>query len=222
VKISVIIPAVNEGQNLPTTLKRIKEERPYEIIVVNGNSKDNTAEISKKYAHVLTIKEKSWRSTLMNAGAARATGDTLLFLHADTILPKKSLKKIPKKTQAAAFFIMFDYDHWFLKTAAWYANNIRLRRGIAFGDHGLLITKDLFDNVRGYPNISIFEDLELCKRIKKHTALFLLKEPVITSSRRYLTTGLLKQFLINQLVKTFHFLHVNHLAVRNIYVQLKR
>ena len=114
-KVSVIIPAINEEKTIEKTLRKILKEKPYEIIVVNGNSKDRTRLIARKYAKVITIKDKTWRSVLMNKGAEKAKGDWLLFLHADTILPKKALALIPQKAIAATYFLRFDNHHWFLR-----------------------------------------------------------------------------------------------------------
>ncbi|RMD58246.1 glycosyltransferase [Candidatus Woesearchaeota archaeon] len=217
-RISIIIPTLNEEENIGRTLKALMRERPFEIIVVDANSTDNTVQIARKYARV--IRSSKGRARQMNAGARIARGDLLLFLHSDTILPRGALKLIPEDAEVAAFRIRFDLDHWLLRATAWWSNNIRLRRGIVFGDHAFAIRKSLFEKLGGFKNLCILEDLEFSKRLRKRAKVRIIDAKVMTSSRRYVKRGVLKQWLINQYVKLLYFLGFDCKTIRSVYEKL--
>lgn len=219
-KASVIVPAVNEEVLLERTLERARAGSPHESIVADGGSRDRTCQIARKYGKVVKA-EKPWRSVMMNAAARTAEGDWLVFLHPDTLLPNNWQEAIPKQAGAAAFSLKFDTNHWLLNMTAWYSNKVRLPRGMVFGDHCLCVRRELFEQLGGFKPISIFEDVEFSRRLRKRAKIHRIRKPVITSARRYVCQGPLKQFFINQLMKVLYAFGVHHVALRRIYRGLK-
>lgn len=213
-RVSIIIPTLNEERSIERTLQRCRQEKPFEIIVVDAGSTDRTVSIALKRAQV--IHAKPGRANQMNAGAQTAKGDWLLFLHADTILPKGALKVTPQ-SDVAGFLLKFDNSHWMLRATSWYANNIRLKRGIVFGDHGLLIKKAFFNKLRGFAPICICEDWEFSRRARRQTKVTIIRKHVLTSSRRYERVGYFKLWLKNQIVKVLFLLRVKPHMIRLLY-----
>lgn len=205
--ISVIIPTLNEEASIEATLRAVKQQAGiFEIIVVDGGSRDRTREIAGRYAKV--VQDKSGRANQMNAGAGHAAGEILLFLHADTILPQGALAKIPDALKipgvvAGSFRLRFDTPHPFLRFLTfftrfswWWAR---------YGDQGLFLNKKTFDAVGGFKDISIMEDVDIIRRLKRQGRLYIIKDPVTTSARRYLGKGIYRQHILNVFLFTAYF-----------------
>jgi len=140
------------------------------------------------------------RGSQCNAGAERATGELLLFLHDDTELPRQApavvaAAFVDPKTQVGCFRLDFDHAHWLLASYAFFS---RFESALtSFGDQGILIRRSFFDAIGGFPNWSLFEDVELLARARRRTRIKKLPARVTTSAVRFLENGILRQQLLN-------------------------
>jgi rSAM/selenodomain-associated transferase 2 len=194
-KISVIIPVLNESAIIGNTLARIRENSSSryieEIIMVDGGSEDGTPEIAVKFG-VRVIASEKGRAKQLNKGAQEANGEILYFLHADTVPPKdfdqSILEAVGVGHRVGCFQMRFDSQSRFLGFFAWFTRvNVRLCRG---GDQSLFITKTLFNQSGGYnEDYLIFEDNEFIGRLYGMVAFKILPRHVKTSARRYEKRG---------------------------------
>jgi rSAM/selenodomain-associated transferase 2/rSAM/selenodomain-associated transferase 1 len=203
-RISVIIPAINEADNIANTIESIGSGDKKEVIVVDGGSNDDTVGIAKSLgARVITSAPQ--RARQMNRGADQATGDVLVFLHADTRLPEKfedfifNSFKQPKMV-AGAFELRMDSPIPGLRLIERLANWRSRYLKMPYGDQAIFLSSKLFHYLGGFPDIPIMEDFELVRRLRKQGNIIILPVPVFTSPRRWQNFGILKTTLINQLV----------------------
>ncbi|GMQ96281.1 MAG: TIGR04283 family arsenosugar biosynthesis glycosyltransferase [Gammaproteobacteria bacterium] len=191
--ISVVIPAYNEERALPQTLDHLfSQPGEYEVILVDGGSTDATRRIARHYPRVRLVNAPRGRASQMNAGAVRARGDWLVFLHADTVLPENGLARIaelPKGIAAGGFRHRFSgrgFGLWFVSLA----DNIRCRSTrIIFGDQAMFIRRSLFSRLEGFPDVDRLEDVVFCEKLVKHTRPVLLDQAVVTDSRKFVQHG---------------------------------
>lgn len=206
--ISVIIPVLNEELSLKKTLAHLKTYKgEIEFIIVDGGSSDKTVQVGKHYGKV--IPSKRGRGLQMNKGAFEAKGDTLLFLHADTIPPKNGFPLIHDALQdnsvGGAFKVTFDRGGWLMKLIEFRSNFRASAFKIFFGDQAIFVRKDVFIRMNGFKNLPIMEDLEFSSRMKKQGKVALIKEPVLTSARKFLHKGMVKTYLsMGVLMIMFH------------------
>ncbi len=195
-KLSVIVPAHNEEATLGRTLAHTCERvRPHELFVANVCSTDRTGDIARRYAQVLSL--QCTRGAALNQAAALSTGDVLLFLHADTLLPSGAAVLIEEALADAsvaggAFRLCLDDPGCFARLVSRGVNARSALLGTFFGDQGLFVRRDVFAGVGGYRDWSVMEDLEILSRLRRHGRLALLKAEVVTSARRHRHGGWLK------------------------------
>ena len=204
-KISIIIALYNEEQNvekLENNLRRIKADYgvDYEVIFSDGKSTDDTfSKISFP-----KISETSGRAKQMNVGVQYATGDVFLFIHADCEFEEDLIKKIQSLSDDIEFGCLklrfkktgnLYKDIW-LRIIA-FNSSLRVKmRGIAFGDQGIFISRELFDKVNGFKEIPIMEDYDLSIRLKEiNVKPYLLDSVIETSPRRFLEYGIIKTMI---------------------------
>ena len=211
-RISVIIPAINEANNIAKTIESIGPGNKKEVIVVDGESNDDTVWIAKSLgAKVITSSPP--RARQMNQGAAKATGDVLVFLHADTRLPEKfedfifNSFKQPKMV-AGAFELRMDSPMPGLRLIERLANWRSRFLKMPYCDQAIFISSRVFHQIGGFPDIPIMEDFELIRRLQKQGKIVILPVPVLTSPRRWQNLGILKTTLINQLVIATYFMGI--------------
>jgi GT2 family glycosyltransferase len=136
----------------------------------------------------------------MNAGAAEAGGEWLLFLHADTVLPSGAIQRLnemeaDQSIQAGGFMHQFSGDDWRLRAIS-FLDNVRCTRSrIIYGDQALFVRRSLFERLGGFPNQPILEDVAFCERLIKTTNPLLLSPPVVTDARKFITMGIWRSFL---------------------------
>jgi rSAM/selenodomain-associated transferase 2 len=212
--VSVVVPAYNEEQALPHTLDALfRQEGSYEVILVDGGSHDRTRAIVESFGFAESAQDTRFlnacsrrvltaqkgRASQMNAGAKVAVGEWLLFLHADTLLPKGAIRQLnemqPNPTiQAGGFLHQFSSDDWRLKLIS-FLDNVRCRRSrIVYGDQALFVRRALFEEIGGFPNQPILEDVAFCERLLRVTRPLLLSPPVITDARKFLKMGIWHSF----------------------------
>ncbi len=187
--ISVIVPTNNEEELLPACLESIfTQQEDMEIIVVDGASEDNTVKVAKSYTDKVVIMDKGDLSAQLNAGAARASGEVLLFLHADCRLSPgclKRIKLISPRIAGGAFTMQLDgtrLHYWLLSMGG----NLYCRlTGTYFGDRGIFVRADVFRELGGFASMPIMADVEFSRRLKRSGKCVLLKGPVISSSRKF-------------------------------------
>lgn len=198
--IAVIIPILNEEPTISRTLSALRPFQFQEVILVDGGSQDKTISVAQSFLSDISIeparlfvKEKG-RARQMNAGAAQARSEILLFLHADTRLPVTARTDIENAMSdrdrvGGRFDVQFDRDRGW----AWLISrlmNLRSRAsGISTGDQALFIRRTIFLEMEGYADIPLMEDIELSRRLKRHGPTVALRSKVTTSFRRWEQQG---------------------------------
>lgn len=199
-KISIVVPVLNEIETVAASLLPLQPLRSeaVQILVVDGGSADGTAQRCVPYADVVLFAQEG-RAQQMNAGAALATGDVLLFLHADTLLPDGVLTLVRRaitKNRWGFFPVRISGQPRALAIVA-AMMNIRSRlSGIGTGDQAIFVTTHDFKAIGGFPNQRLMEDVELCKRLKRIGAPAIATEPVVTSGRRWETCGITSTIIL--------------------------
>lgn len=199
-RISVIIPALNEGTQMADAIRRTREAGASEIIVVDGGSTDRTLAAADAADQV--ILSPSGRARQQNAGAAAATGDVLSFLHADCRLPLDGLSAISAALdddrcvggcfrQAIAgdglgYRLLETGNAWRVRMLGW-----------AYGDQGIFVRRSVFEELGGFPDVPLMEDLYFMKRLKRKGRLTLLHARLQVSPRRWQSQGIVRQTLRN-------------------------
>ena len=205
-KISIIIPTLNEARYLGETLAKIRQLSPHELIISDGGSNDDTLKIAAKYTQHL-IKTPAGRALEMNAGAQAATGDLLLFLHADSYIKLASYKKMlyamkNPEVIGGAFSLLIDSNRMALQIINQFANLRSKYLGRAYGDQAFFVKKQVFQKMEGFTEFPICEDLDFYKRLKIMGPVALLKEEVPTSPRRGANEGIWFTTIRNILIAT--------------------
>jgi len=212
-KISIIIPALNEASTIAPVISTARNAKNVEIIVADGGSSDGTADIAQSLG-VRVISTAPGRATQMNAGAASATGDILLFLHADTHLPRgydSSARRVLANPSAVAgaFELKIDARSLSLRLVEtgvnWRSNFLQM----PYGDQAIFLYSATFDKIGGFPDLPLMEDFEFVRRLKKQGRIAILPQPVLTSDRRWQQLGVIKTTVINQIVIIAYFLGVS-------------
>jgi len=195
--ISVILPTLNEDTLLPGALGSLEgSDEEYEALVVDGGSADDTVEIARSHRNTVAIScATAHRATQMNLGAARSRGRILLFLHADTRLPRGGLDRIRRAMDSnadlvgGAFARYFDSTSRFLRLTCELSACRGAWTGLYLGDQAMFVRRDVFETMGGFPEITPFEDVELALRIRELGVTALLRPPVISSARRFEARG---------------------------------
>ncbi|NOX08773.1 MAG: glycosyltransferase family 2 protein [Gammaproteobacteria bacterium] len=202
VKISIIIPTLNEEQHITMTLQDLQclRQQGHEIIVVDGGSEDKTLQrIGGLYDSL--ISSQRGRARQMHEGAIQASGSILWFLHADTRVPKTVIDSMIQITATSErlwgrFDIKLSGTHPLLRIVERLINLRSRLSGIATGDQGIFISRALYEQVGGYPQISLMEDVALSKRLKQQCKPLCLHQRLLTSSRRWEEKGIMRTIFL--------------------------
>jgi rSAM/selenodomain-associated transferase 2 len=203
-KVSVIIPALNEAGQIQKAIESARGGKPHEILVVDGGSTDDTVQLARKSGAIL-IQSAPGRARQMNAGVARANGTTLLFLHADTILPVNWLRVVSETLAqpgvvAGSFGFRIGEDFFGRRLVEW-TTNLRSRWfQNPYGDQTQFLRRALFEELGGFADLPIMEDYELNQRLRRHGRVATSATAAITSGRRWQRLGLLRTTLINRMM----------------------
>lgn len=224
--ISIIIPAFNEAETIEKTLKPLQSSRcsgNLEVILSDGNSTDNTREIALPGVDIC-INEAKGRARQMNAGAAVARGELLLFLHADTVLPDgfyetlaNQLRQRSDRSLWGFYPVRLSGRQPMLRVVEWLMNHRSRLTSIATGDQGIYLSKDLWSSLEGFADIPLMEDIELSCRLRKLVSPLVQRQPLCTSSRRWESRGIIKTIALMWRLRWMYFRGVSPSELVKLY-----
>ncbi len=210
--ISIIVPVLNEAQGISESLAALAplRSRGHEVIVVDGGSSDKTPDLARRAADRV-ISAPCGRASQMNAGAALARGEVLVFLHADTRLPEAAGARILQGLAASGrawgrFDVRIEGASVFLPVIAFFMNLRSRATGIATGDQAMFVRREAFERAGGFPPLELMEDIALSRSLKRVSRPLCLAEKAVTSGRRWERHGVLRTvFLMGWLRLAFFF-----------------
>ena len=226
--IAVVIPTLNEERTLSRTLLTLRQLRFDEVVIVDGGSKDQTVSIAQGQLPGLSLQparvmvSEPGRAQQMNAGARATRSDVLLFLHADTLLPPETRDQIQRvlenpKYAGGRFDVRFEDDRGW----AWLISRLMNWRsrwsGIATGDQALFVRRSVFDDLDGFADVPLMEDIELTRRLKRTGSLAALRTKVTTSFRRWERQGALRTILQMWLLRFLYGIGISPKILHQFY-----
>ena len=210
-KLSIIMPVLNEGDGIAAALDALADLRALgtELIVVDGGSRDATVQEAQLRADQVVLAPRG-RALQMNAGAEKASGEVLLFLHADTRLPAEAdrvvLNGLNRSRRAwGRFDVRIEGRSPLLPVVAWLMGLRSRLTGIATGDQAIFVRREAFQAVGGFPAIALMEDIAMCKRLKRLGRPLSLRMCVTTSGRRWEKNGVLSTILLMWRLRLAYF-----------------
>ena len=194
--VSVVVPVLNEAAALPGLLDRLAAvPGRIEVVVVDGGSGDGSADMARAHpSRPRVCQTEAGRARQMNCGASEASGDVLLFLHADTRLPAGAYDAIvaalrDPRVQGGNFALDFDGGDRFSRVLGrWYRS--QRRAGIYYGDSALFVRREVFDHLGGFRPLPIMEDYDFVRRLERRGPTVCLPGPAVTSARRWRALGI--------------------------------
>jgi rSAM/selenodomain-associated transferase 2 len=226
--LSIIMPVFDEAAGIADALTALAplRTRGTEVIVVDGGSRDRTVEFARPLADQLIMAPRG-RGMQMNAGAATATGDVLVFLHADTRLPPDADRMVldglaASSRQWGRFDVRIAGGSLLLPTVAAFMNWRSRATGIATGDQAMFVTRAAFTAAGGFPDIALMEDVELSRRLNRLGRPLCLAASVTTSGRRWDERGTIRTVLLMWSLRLAHFLGAEPAALARRYGYIPR
>ena len=202
-RLSIIVPTLNEAQGIAEFLAGLQSfrRRGVEVILADGGSDDGTPDAAAPLVDRAVTCARRGRAVQMNQGAAQARGEVLLFLHADTRLPDHADRYILEGLAAQAkrwgrFDVRLSGAALMLRVVERLMNLRSRLSGIATGDQGIFVERRLFEQTGGFADMALMEDIEFCRRVKRHGHPLCLPEPVVTSSRRWERHGIWRTIIL--------------------------
>ncbi len=226
-KISVVIPVLNERVNLPAAIDSVRDAiTDPEIIAVDGGSTDGSLEWLRTLPAITVIQSARGKGPQQNAGAKAASGDVLLFLHADCLLPPDAGAKLNQIMQEAAIAGGCFLARWSRNSAALrlvsFGMNLRtMIRKTSYGDQALFIRRTVFHKVGGFPDWPLFEDTELVRRIKTLGSFKVVHSPVTISARRFEAKGILHSIFLVYFLQIAFLLGVPPARLKKWFVDIR-
>lgn len=222
VVVSIIIPTLNEAASIRPTLEAVKSfGGAAEIIVVDGGSTDETVSIVESYK-IRVLKSARGRGTQMHAGAKEARGETLWFLHADTIAPPAAIEEITSVLEdsnviGGNFTICFDGERRAARFLTWLYPQLK-RIGLCYGDSAFFVRRDVYEQIGGFEPFPLFEDLDFYRRMCRAGRTVNLSAKVTTSSRRFEKRSFVLTFARWSILQFFYWLGVSpHRLAKSYY-----
>ncbi len=199
-RLSIIIPAVDDAEYLGTTLTALARLRRagHEIIVVDGGSRDDTCRHAEPLADRVLVTERG-RARQMNAGAAVASGDVFLFLHADSLLPGDTEAAVARALTIGCwgrFDVRLWGREWSFRIIETFMNLRSRITGIATGDQAIFVDREVFAMLGGYPEIPLMEDVAISRLLKAIARPACLRQKVVTSTRRWRANGIARTVIL--------------------------
>ena len=224
-RISVILPALNEEMTIGASLQALLELAPDEIIVVDGSSTDRTQQICARL-RVKVIPSNRGRARQMNMGASQASGDVLLFLHADTKLPASALSDITAALRdpdcpGGRFDVEIDGSHWMLKLVAVLINQRSRLTRVATGDQAIFVRRSVFQSIGGFQDVPLMEDIAFCRALKHIGPIACLRSRVITSGRRWESDGVWRTIFTMWTLKLCYLAGVSPQRLKKYYADTR-
>ena len=202
-ELSIIIPTFNEESTISQCLETVIGIPGIEIIVADGGSTDRTVELAEKHSNVKVVTSLIGRSVQMNKGAESASGEILLFLHADCVLPKEDILNV-RNVFGCSSFVGGAFKIRLLSDKFRYRiieKGINFRSKVfklPYGDQGLFVKRPVFEQLGGFREMPNCEDLDFVCRLKKHGKIIILDERISSSIRRWKNHGILRTSFRNQ------------------------
>jgi rSAM/selenodomain-associated transferase 2 len=220
-RISAIIPVLNEENSIASVLRALKHLGADQVIVVDGGSTDRTREICEQ-AEVNVLVSPRGRAKQMNQGARNATGEILLFLHADTRLPASGLEDVrsalrDSRTMGGRFDVRLDDDRRIFKIIG---NMINLRSRLtkmATGDQAIFVRREVFEKLGGFPDLPLMEDIAFSRMLKKRGRIACLRSRVVTSARRWETGGVWRTIFKMWILRLLYLAKVSPFRLKRFY-----
>lgn len=223
--ISIIIPVLNEALTIGPFLAHVLDQTgEYEVIVVDGSSEDDTAALASRWTQVIAAPRG--RALQMNQGAARAEGDVLLFLHADSFLPKAAVAAIEGALKDPAvvggcFSLAIDDPALIYRLIAFFSN-LRVRLlGHMLGDQGIFVRREVFEQMGGFAEMELMEDCDFSDRLKRTGRIVQLGLPIITSARRWQRCGVWRTILLMQKLRLLYRLGHSPAELNRMYIHAR-
>jgi len=221
--ISVIIPTLNEAENIRACIECVRaEDGDCEMIVCDGGSSDATVRIVREYDDAILIETEKGRGAQMNRGAEAANGEVFFFLHADTKLERgwsgEMLSALADESVAGGAFT-FKIDNPALRyrlIESW----VKLRCSLfslPYGDQGIFVRRGVFDKIGGYLDIPLMEDVEIIGRLKREGRVVLLEKSAVTHDRRWARKGWIRASVSNQMVMIMYKLGIDPHTLARLY-----
>ncbi len=223
-RISVVLPVLNEALHIEDTLLRLRDFG--EVVVADGESDDETVAVARRCGGTVIASPRG-RARQMNAGASAASGDILVFLHADTRLPDGAAARIGAAAGRPGFvwgrFDVRIVGQSRLLPLVSALMNLRSRMsGIATGDQAMFMTRRAFDEVGGFPNLPIMEDIALSASLRRLGRPVCIRAPAMTSGRRWDTNGALRTILTMWIMRLGFWMGVSPDRLARLYATLGR
>jgi rSAM/selenodomain-associated transferase 2 len=224
-RVSVIIPVLNEEKAIGPALAALTALKPHELIVVDGGSSDRTCEVGAR-SGAKVLMTGPGRARQMNRGALEATGDVLLFLHADTRLPASAFRDIElafsdPRYLGGRFDVELDSDRWLLKVVGFMISQRSRLSKVGTGDQAIFVRRDVFAELGGFPDIPLMEDIAFCRMLKRTGEVACLRSKVVTSARRWEADGVCRTIFRMWTLKLLYLTGVSPARLKRFYADTR-
>jgi rSAM/selenodomain-associated transferase 2 len=224
-RVSVVIPVLNEAEGIARMLMQLRQAGVWQSIVVDGGSDDDTVSLAHLHADVVLSSPRG-RARQMNAGADVAEGEVLLFLHADTDLPREFLQLLTDalsdpRVVGGRFDVRLDAEGWPFRMIETLMNTRSRLTKISTGDQAIFVRREVFQKMGGYPELELMEDIEFSRGLKREGGIACLRERVTTSARRWQRDGITRTIVKMWILRLCHFFGVSTTRLRTHYADTR-